>query len=354
MSEVPRFLAALQREMCAAGEVYGKGDSISTVYLGGGTPSLLNARQIDGILSQLRSQFRIDTDAEITIETNPGTVTKADLSEFVSLGINRISIGVQSFHASELKFLERIHSAEEADRCIDDARAVGIENISVDLIFSLPGQTPALWRQTLDRALAHRPRHLSTYSLIIEEHTPLYELVRAGKVIPLPDDEDAQLYEMTLEILADHGYSHYEVSNFALPGGECRHNVNYWNHTDYLGFGPSAHSFRRIDREHAERWWNTRSIGEYCNAPGRFSGAAIGLETLGSGELLRESLFLNLRCGRLDLETVRRQYGIDLRSQKKALLDDYAQQGLLSMQGNTIQLTPRGFMMCDAIVAALL
>jgi oxygen-independent coproporphyrinogen III oxidase len=237
-------------------------DSIfDTIYFGGGTPSLLEPAQIEKILNKLSQSFKISSNPEITLETNPGTVDKRRLLEFKNLGVNRISFGVQSFFDDDLKFLGRIHTGEDAFRCINDSFEVGFENVSIDLIFGLPGQTVEKWLENLKFAVSLNVPHISAYNLIVERGTPLHELVSLGKV-EIPEDEiQAQLYERTIDFLENAGYVHYEVSNYAFEGFECRHNLKYWQYENYIGFGPSAHSFW-INK----RWWNFANLNKYINA----------------------------------------------------------------------------------------
>ena len=212
------FLQALSTEIDLRAQESRENVAYETIFFGGGTPSLLSPKQIETILNQLAARFTISPNAEITLETNPGTVDREKLKAFRSAGINRLSIGIQSFHDDDLKFLTRIHSSDEAKQCVRDAQAEGFNNINLDLIFSLPHQTPERWLSNLEQAVQLSPQHLSCYSLIVEPNTPLYRMVETKQVTLLDTEHDAALYEQTMDFFAAHDYEHYEVSNFALPG----------------------------------------------------------------------------------------------------------------------------------------
>ena len=238
-----RYVKALIREIktqkdCPAGR------PVDTVFFGGGTPSVLSADQIGRIIDALREVFLILPDAEVSLETNPGTADFDKLSAFKKAGINRLSMGVQSMHDEELRLLGRIHTADQALEAFKTARAAGFDNINIDLMSALPGQTFDSWADSLRQAVEWRPEHISAYSLIIEPGTPFSALYEAGELPPLPDEEtDRKMYHYTREYLAQHGYGRYEISNYALKGRECRHNSGYWTGHPYLGFGIGAASY---------------------------------------------------------------------------------------------------------------
>ena len=220
------------------------GRPVDTVFFGGGTPSVLSADQIGRIMDALREVFLILPDAEVSLETNPGTADFEKLSAFKEAGINRLSMGVQSMHDEELRLLGRIHTADQALEAFKTARAAGFDNINIDLMSALPGQTFDSWADSLRQAVEWRPEHISAYSLIIEPGTPFSALYDAGELPPLPDEEtDRKMYHYTREYLAQHGYGRYEISNYALKGRECRHNSGYWTGHPYLGFGIGAASY---------------------------------------------------------------------------------------------------------------
>ena len=349
------FLSALWNELDSyAG--FGKGTVFGTVFLGGGTPSLLTPAQMEGILSHLHRRFAIAGDAEITVETNPGTATEEKLEAYRALGVNRLSIGVQSFDPRELEFLSRIHTREQALECVSSARKAGFENFSIDLIYALPGQTRARWMKNLEQAVGLAPPHLSAYGLIVEDGTPLARMVAAKQVSPAPTDLEAGLYEATMEYLDARGYEHYEVSNYAQPGYRSVHNYNYWTHGRYLGFGPSAHSFWHEGEQgdSAKRWWNIRSLSGYCQRLLHGESPRVSDEVLGTPELLTERVFLGLRSDGLDLAGLETDFGVLFGAQEKGLIDDLLRGGLATVREGKLRLSSRGYLVCDEICVRLL
>jgi len=347
------FLEALHREIDLYAE-YGSKGTVGTMYLGGGTPSLLMPTQLEWIMVHLNTVFTVAPEAEITLETNPGTVTSDKLAAYRSLGVNRISIGVQSFQDEELTFLSRIHSASQATECVEHARAAGFTNVSIDLIYSLPGQTRGRWERDLRTALALSPEHISAYSLIVENGTPLARMVRTKLITPNPADAEADLYEYTMETLASAGYEHYEVSNFARPGFRSRHNSNYWSHVNYLGFGPSAHSFWRLAPREGKRWANGASLSGYCDALGQQRKPVAFEETVGAQELANEKIFLGLRSDGLDQDLLREEFGVDLSPGAREIIRQLVKEGRAVADGGVVRLTPKGFLVCDEIAGRLM
>lgn len=354
MNSMEQFLAALERELVRRAEQFAGRETIETIFFGGGTPSLLSKRQLEKIFTLLHTHFRIEANAEITCESNPGTVEQQKLNDFRSVGFNRISFGIQSFYESDLTFLTRIHSAEEAERAVDNAYRAGFDNVNVDLIFALPGQTPERWKENLRRAVALQPAHISAYALIVEEQTPLAAMVKNKLVAPLPPEDDAALYEITIETLTSNGYRQYEVSNFARRGYECRHNINYWNHSNYLGVGPSAHSFWKDSATTGKRWWNVRSIQSYCDTIERNEFPVVGSEEIDSRKFFNEEIFLGLRSSGIDETKVKLLYGTSIFDSKTSLLNDLEREGLVTRQNNTISLTEKGYSICDEIAGKLI
>jgi oxygen-independent coproporphyrinogen-3 oxidase len=346
------FLPALACEIALRGDQ--GSETYDTVFFGGGTPSLLTPRQLETILGHVHRTFRIAPAAEVTLEANPGTVTRETLVAFRALGINRLSVGVQSFHDRELTFLGRIHDSAEARRCLTDARNAGFENIAVDLIYSIPGQTLPAWEASLRMGTGLDPQHIAAYSLIIETHTPLARAVRAGVVHPTPTALEAAMYECAMETLANGGYEHYEVSNYARPGFRCRHNGAYWSHDDYLGLGPSAHSFRKsADGRSGTRCWNTSDLSLYCERLQRGVVPIAGEERLGPRDLLHERILLGLRGQGLDLARLRAALGDDGEAQPAILIRELIEAGLAVREAGLLRLTPQGFVLCDEICARL-
>lgn len=354
METMEQFLRALETEIAIYAERYSTEETFETIFFGGGTPSLLPPSVLGRLLNELRAHYRIESGAEITVETNPGTADIEKLRDYRALGINRLSIGIQSFHEDELKFLSRIHTADEARRCVEDAYEAGFYNIGVDLISSLPRQTLDRWKGNLEQAIALRPKHISAYSLIIEEHTPLFTMVKEGTIATLPEETDSEMYEATIAMTSERGFQHYEVSNYALAGYECRHNKNYWNHSNYLGFGPSAHSFWKETLTDGRRWWNVRSIAQYCESLLRGEMPVAGSEAIDREKMFSEAVFLGLRTGELNTAVLQRVYGVDLLSTHGEKLRDFSNERLLQINDRRLTLTRKGYLVCDAIAESLL
>lgn len=240
------------------------GSPVDTVFFGGGTPSVLSGSQIDRIMEALHSFFSIQKDAEISMETNPGTADDEKLRVLKTAGINRLSLGVQSMHDRELALLGRIHTAAQARQTFENARKAGFDNINIDLMSALPGQSLASWADTLEQAVRWAPEHISAYSLIIEEGTPFAAMYENGSLPALPDeDTDRKMYHYTGAFLSEHGYQRYEISNYALPGRECRHNSGYWTGHPYLGLGIGAASY-----VNGTRFSNCTDLREYLEVLG--------------------------------------------------------------------------------------
>jgi oxygen-independent coproporphyrinogen-3 oxidase len=319
-----------------------------TIFFGGGTPSLLEPDQMHALLAPLRAGFRIAHDAEVTMECNPGTVTRAKLEGYRALGVNRLSFGVQSFHDDDLRFLSRIHTAREAEEGIALAHEAGFDNVNLDLMFSLPGQTPERWLHNLERARALGTTHLSCYSLTVEKGTPLSGMVDRGEVRTASEDSDASLYEMTMDTLAGWGFAQYEVSNFALDGFTCRHNLTYWRHEDYLGFGPSAHSTWKRRRS-----WNVSSIRAYTEHIAAGRSAASGGEDLSDEMLRTEHIPLRLRSEGIRLDVFQQMFGSDFLEDNRNALRRFEAAELLRIGDDAVTLTRKGYLVCDEICALL-
>jgi oxygen-independent coproporphyrinogen-3 oxidase len=321
-----------------------------TIYFGGGTPSLLEPSQFEKILNSLFKNFKILTNAEITVETNPGTVDKRKLIEFRKTGINRISFGVQSFFDDDLTFLGRIHTSEDALNCVKFAFESGFENVSVDLIFGLPGQDKNKWLANLEKTIELNIPHVSAYNLIVERGTPLYELVKFGKVKIPDDDKQAELYELTIEFFENAGYKHYEVSNFAKDGFECRHNLKYWQYENYIGFGPSAHSFW-INK----RWWNVANLEKYVKAINSDKLPIANFEILNKEKMIEEFIYLGLRSTGIDLKKFKNKFGFDfLCLEIIDEINELKNLNFIVVEENFVKLTRKGFMLCDKIAVDII
>jgi oxygen-independent coproporphyrinogen-3 oxidase len=334
---------------------YAPGVSFDTVYLGGGTPSLLPVRSLGKIFDRLRRTFTIADGSEVTMEINPGTVSKEKLERYRSLGVNRLSVGVQSFRDEDLQFLSRIHTAREADEAVAMARSAGFVNLSLDLIFSLPGQTVEDWERNLVHALRFDPEHLSAYSLVVEDETPLARLVRSGKVTPSPEPIEAAMLEFTMDFLCARGFDHYEVSNYARPGFRSRHNSSYWSHRQYLGFGPSAHSFwRRGTEGQATRWQNVPDLARYIDRIGIGGLPVSSEEVVSQRSLINERIFLGLRADGLDLASLEKDFRFVFDKRHREVIERLVRATMMEHEHGRLRLTPKGFLVCDEIAAELL
>ena len=337
-----RYLAALQEEIKRSGEELKGRYQVETVFFGGGTPSILSGEALAGLLDTLRGSYDITGNAEITVECNPGTLDPGKLDVYRRAGVNRLSIGLQSADDAELKLLGRIHTCGDFLESFSYARSAGFDNINVDLIFSLPGQTPEKWAGTLEKISALIPEHISAYSLMIEEGTPFYRRYGAGGASEalLPDeDTDRQMYAYTGEFLGRNGYERYEISNYAKPGFECRHNLSYWERVDYKGLGLGASSL--ID---GVRYKNSTDFRAYL-------GGAAGYEevtVLSENDILEERMFLGLRkMSGVQLDDVLEQtYG--------DIIGRLIHEGLLSMEDGRIRLTDYGIDISNYVFAQFL
>jgi len=346
---ITAFLSSIKKEINFYSQKYSGKRNFTSIFFGGGTPSLMEPDYINEIILCLRNNFNVSSDVEITLETNPGTVDKKKLESFRRIGINRISIGVQSFHEDELKFLTRIHDKHTAVQTVYAAKESGFNNINIDLIFNLPKQTKEMWKQNLETALSLPLQHISAYSLILERGTILNKMVLDGKVILQDEDYDADLYEMTIDFLTSCGFNQYEVSNFALPGFECRHNNAYWRYNDYLSFGPSSHSFMN-----GKRWWNFSSLKHYITAIQNNNQAQANFEMISDEQKLDEYIMLALRGKGIDKKEFENRFGNNWLKKNKNLFQTLAGEKFIKIDDDFIRLTKSGYAICDEILSKLL
>ena len=343
------FLKSIRKEINYHADMHSKGRELISIFFGGGTPSLMEPDYIKEIKDKIEEKFKVAENSEITLETNPGTVSLEKLKSFRKAGINRISIGIQSFDDSELKFLTRIHDSETAIKTVNDAERAGFENISLDLIFNLPNQTKKKWKDNLKQAIELPIKHISAYSLILERGTILNKMVLDGKVKIQDEDYDAELYEITIDFLTANGFHQYEVSNFARKGFECVHNNAYWHYLDYFGFGSSAHSF--ID---GKRWWNFSSLKMYIENIEKFSNAVAGSETIGPEKALNEYVMLELRSSGLHIEKFENKFGDSWLKEKYPYFELLKNQNFVDIHTGLIRLTKKGYAVCYEILKELL
>ena len=325
------------------------GENVDTIYFGGGTPSLLGPAQLERILATLFERFEIATEAEITLEINPGSVTPEKLRAFRSLGVNRASFGAQTFDDRELAKLGRSHNSADALRTFADLREAGFANVSFDLIAGLPGQTLAGWQRNIKQALDLAPEHLSFYLLEVHSGTPLAEHIRRG-IQPQPDEDLAGvMYEWMLEQALDAGYEHYEISNLCRPGFHSRHNVKYWTGAPYYGFGCSAHSYDGETR----RWSNQRDVLKYVELVESGASPVVEEQQLTTTDVRAEAVFLGMRLMQgVDLRRYRESFGVDLRDEHAEDLDRFCKAGLVELDGDLIRLTRTGALLSNEVFAA--
>lgn len=338
---IPAWQNALEAEAALYRDVFGP---FQTLYIGGGTPSRLSDRRLGRLIEGLRSTFDFSPGAEVTLEANPEDVDRERAGHWLELGVNRISLGIQSLNDAELVFLGRRHSAERAKAAASDIRAAGCANLSLDLMYGLPGQDAPIWLKTLNKALALEPDHLSCYSLTIEGRTRFAQLRDRGE-LNLPDEEAGRrLFLATSRHLTDRGWRHYEISNFARSDEFLsRHNSAYWLHRPYLGLGPGAHSFGG-----GWRWWNQTSLRMYSRLTGRGGRPLAGTERLSLDQLNLERLFLGLRTDSgVPLELV------ELMSGGRDKVDAAVDRGLVTVRLGAVIATRRGLAVADALALSL-
>ncbi len=309
-----------------------------SVFLGGGTPTMLAAGTLDALLTILRQTFRIAADVEITCEANPDTVDQAYLRSLRDAGVTRLSIGVQSFDPAVLRALERLHPADSARAAFHAGRATGFDDINLDLIYGAEGESIESWGATLAEAVALRPDHLSCYALTVEPSTPLGRKVAAGIVRPPEPDAQSRMYELACRALREAGYEHYEISNWALPGYRSRHNLGYWQGRPYLGLGAGAHSHRG-----GRRWWNVRPPAQYIEA------VRSGISPVGGEELLSEE---DRELERL-LLGLRMSDGVPAEWVEMGRAEPFMAEGLLRADGSRLALTDRGMFVANDVVLTL-
>jgi oxygen-independent coproporphyrinogen-3 oxidase len=345
-----KYVRALQAEMRWVS--WRRSPELNTVYLGGGTPTVLPLALLGEVLDACREHFTVAEEIEITVEANPGTVDGSYLTGLLEMGVNRLSLGVQSFHDDELRLLGRIHAAAQAvetyrlarQLCPELVEGVGFGNVNLDLIYGLPWQTLSSWQATLRQAIHLQPDHLSLYCLTVEEDTPLGQRI-AQRELPVPDpDLAAEMYTLAEEALDRAGYVHYEISNWAQPGHECRHNLAYWRNQPYLGLGAGAHSY--FDQK---RWHNVLSPAEYITRleadwQGPFPPSVKEMEEIDKALEMAETMMLGLRLVQegVGLADFGERFGQELMAVYGGEIREMGQAGLLEVDGERVRLTARG------------
>ncbi|GIV62635.1 MAG: coproporphyrinogen III oxidase [Rhodothermaceae bacterium] len=349
------YVEALRRELEHYALDYGRREPIETIYFGGGTPSLLHLDDVGRLLDTIHAHYDTGGVREVTFEINPEDVDEAYLTGLRALGINRLSIGIQSFFDDDLAFMNRSHDAAQAEAIIPLARQAGFENFSVDLIFGIPDQPPEYWAANLEKVVRLGAPHLSTYMLTVEPRTPLFTRVKK-ELVTMPEEEDvAEQYRFTIRYLQEQGYEHYEISSFARPGYRAQHNQLYWEHRNYLGFGPSAHSFWWKGLP-ARRWANVRSLRQYENLIAQRHAPIDFREDLDLDTLANEYIMLRLRTAEgLDLDHLEERYGVELLVDKVNELAWLEEQGYIApIRNSRVRLTELGKTLCDTVTEYLM
>ena len=344
-----RFLEALKEEIVVRKD-YLKGEDINTVYFGGGTPSLLSVAEMEGLLFLINKHYPVATNAEITLEANPDTLSLGYLEAMRQMGVNRLSIGIQSFFDDDLRYLSRRHDATHARQCIEWAKQAGFDNISIDLIYGLPTSSAEQWNRNLDIFFDYDLPHLSAYALTLEPNAILTKQIELKKALPVSDDDALRDYGILCRRAKENGFLHYEISNFCKMGMHSKHNASYWFGTPYAGFGPSAHSY-----DGASRQWNVSSVEKYCTrVPEPVEGPVFEKERLTPEQLYDEYVMLRLRT----------HWGIDLKYMKREMGERFSTyceqhalpliaQGRLSQTREFLYLNDEQMLFADAVAEAL-
>ena len=354
VAQIPEagYTDALLRELEYFGEESGwRGRTLQSIFFGGGTPSTFQPTSIGKLLAWVAATFPIANDCEITMEANPGTVDAAHFAGYRDAGVNRISVGVQSFQPKLLKFLGRVHSADEAEKALNIVKQSGFDNFSFDLIYANPGQTLANLEADLDTALEFNPPHLSAYNLTFEEGTPFHHEYRAGRMANLDEDIEIAMAELIDAKLGAAGLKRYEISNYARPWFHSRHNVNYWHSGDYLGLGAGAHSYRRNDDGSAsgQRWNNEKSPAKYMTQIDDTRQAVVERESIDAHKAAAEFMFLGMRMTEgIRADAFLQRFGQTAR-QFYPQIDTWIEGELLMEQGEFLRFTAKGLMLANSI-----
>jgi oxygen-independent coproporphyrinogen-3 oxidase len=322
---------------------------IETIYFGGGTPGLLACKDLNLIISRIYDTYSVASDLEITLEANPEDLTSEYIAELRELPINRISMGIQSFNDNELRFLNRRHNSLRVLTAVNDCMRAGFDNISIDLMYGLPGQTLHSWKNTLMQAIRIGVPHISAYHLIYEEGTPIYRMSEKGLVVPVEEDVSVDMFEMLIDTLTEAGFEHYEISNFAKPGYISRHNSSYWENKEYLGVGVSAHSYNRTGRD-----YNISDTEEYIKCI--FNGDSVTTtEPTDKNTAYNDFVITSLRTARgLSLSELKSEFGAKYEQYCIEQSKQYISDGFLCRDGDRLKLTRKGIFISDSIMSDLL
>ena len=334
VTPVSEYISALDREL----DQRQLSGSLTTLYLGGGTPSRLGSEGIAQVIGTVRRRIDVEPGAEITIEVNPDDVTGDNARRWRNAGVNRVSLGIQSFDDEVLTWMHRVHDSDTAVRSFEILRAAGFDNISIDLIFALPDSVNRSWHIDLEKGIALEPDHISLYGLTIEPGTPLSRWTDRGAVSASDEDRYATEFLLADSVTGRAGYEHYEVSNFARAGKQSRHNSAYWSGAEYAGIGPSAHSF-----DGQRRSWNVTAYAEWVSRLSRGESVSSGSETLTEENRLAEKVYLGLRT----------RDGLPVSARDRASAGQWSERGWATLDGNVVRLTSEGWLRLDSLAAAL-
>jgi oxygen-independent coproporphyrinogen III oxidase len=344
-AEMESYVQALLGEMEHAAKG-AKDRRVATIFFGGGTPTTLPFADLARILEACRQHFQVDPEVEITCEANPATIPQTDLAQLRETGFNRLSIGVQSFDPDELKRLERVHSVDEIYLTVERARQAKFENLSLDLMYGLPGQTKERWQDNLQKAIDLQPNHISAYNLTIEPDTVFYKQQAQGQLTMPPDDFQRELFEITISTLTGAGYEHYEISNYAQPGKQSRHNLNYWVDGQYIGLGAGASSFFN-----GERYKNTNLPSRYIAQIVATQTAVESRETPDRRQRMGEAVMLGLRLrAGLSLSQFKKQFSISFQDAFGDKVERLEGMGLIELHDDRAALTREGLFLADSVI----
>jgi oxygen-independent coproporphyrinogen III oxidase len=338
---MPSYIESIKKESSFTSASYNH-PKVSTIFIGGGTPTLLSDELMSSLFETIKNDFDVDEKAEISVEANPGTINGAKMINLASLGVNRVSLGAQSFNDKLLKKLGRIHQAYEIVSAVEAVRAAGINNINLDLIFGLPDETLKDWENTLNKAIDLEPQHIAAYNLTIEEGTPFFTEKNKGSLHLPNEDMELDMFKLAIDKLAKNGYAHYEISNFAKPGFECEHNKTYWTMKNYIGLGAGAHSF--INGERIE---NLPSIDDYIkNEPSAIKKSHKNTKK----ETMQEMIFLGLRLMEgFNLNDFTNRFGIGFRELYKQEIQDLTGDKMIEFKGKNVVLTQKGLYLANEV-----
>jgi oxygen-independent coproporphyrinogen-3 oxidase len=342
------MLNALKKELLLRRD-YLNNEKIKTIYFGGGTPSMLDIQDLNDLLDIIYKNFQVDSDAEITLEANPDDLSQKKLYELKNeTSVNRLSIGIQSFNEADLKYMNRAHDAKEAIKCLENARKIGFDNVSADLIYGTPSLSDEQWMENIKTIADFEIPHLSCYALTVEPKTALQHLIISGKTENIDEEQTARQFEILLEKSALYGYEQYEISNFCRPGFYSRHNTSYWNGITYLGIGPSAHSFNGNSRQ-----WNIANNSKYIAAIEK-EDLPFEIEILNKKDVYNEYLLTALRTKNgIDINHVKLNFGEDLAQQLLSKIDSYLRRELLIQEKDKYLLSDQGKLLADSIISDL-